>query len=149
VRTTTRPRSRTRDRSRRGDDLRNYFAPIAGGVGQTASRQLDGLAAVGQALSASLGKAVADLWQMRNGYAMCDRAGLEAISEHLAKLGSEKIDALRGKLAIGVQSDVEVTEAPGGLISLHPPLSRMATDGEDIDSLCHTIHEGCGRPTSI
>jgi len=92
---------------------RNYFLPVAGGVGQTASRQLDGVAAIGQALSAGVGKPVGDLWQMRNGYAMCDRAGLEAISEHLAKLGPEEIDALRGKLAIGVQSDVEVTDAPG------------------------------------
>ena len=93
--------------------LRNYFVPVAGGVGQTASRQLDGLAAVGQALSAGLGKPVADLWRMRNGYAMCDRAGLEAISERLAKLRPDEIDDLRGKLAIGVQSDVEVTDAPG------------------------------------
>jgi hypothetical protein len=92
---------------------RNYFVPVGDGFGQTASRQLDGLAAIGQALSAGLGKPVADLRQMRNGYAMCDRAGLEAISEHLAKLMPEEIDALRGKLAIGVQSDVEVTDAPG------------------------------------
>jgi hypothetical protein len=55
---------------------------------------------------------------MRNGYAMCDHAGLEAISEHLAKLGPEEIDALRGMLAIGIQSDVEVADAPGERLPL-------------------------------
>jgi hypothetical protein len=97
---------------------RNYFVPVRDGVGQTATRQLDGLAAVGQALSAGLGKPVADLWRMRNGYALCDHAGLEAISEHLAELGPEEIDALRGMLAIGIQSDVEVTEPPGERLPL-------------------------------
>jgi hypothetical protein len=71
-------------------------------------RQLDGLADVGEALG--MGKPISDLWRMRNGYAMCERAGLEAISEHLAKLSSEEIEALRGKLAIGEQTDGEVTD---------------------------------------
>ena len=55
---------------------------------------------------------------MRNGYAMCDRAGLEAISERLAKLRPGEVDELRVKLAIGVQSDVEVTDAPGERLPL-------------------------------
>ncbi len=99
---------------------RNYFAPVAGGVGQTADRQIDRLAAVGQALSKALNKPVTDLWRMRNGYALCEPAGLEAISQHLASLSQEEVDALRGKLAIAVQSDVEVTDAagaPGPLVS--------------------------------
>jgi hypothetical protein len=88
---------------------RNYFAPVAGGVGQTADRQIDGLAAVSEALSKALNKPVSDLWRMRNGYALCKPAGLEAISQHLASLSQEEVDALRGKLAIAVQNDVEVT----------------------------------------
>jgi hypothetical protein len=99
---------------------RNYFAPVADGVGQTADRQLDGLAEVGQALSAALSKPAADLWRMRNGYALCKRVGLEAISRHLAVLDHNGLDALRGKLAIAVQSDVEVTDDagnPGQLVS--------------------------------
>ena len=32
---------------------------------------------------------------------------------HLAKLGSDDLDALRARLRIGVQTDVEVTDAPG------------------------------------
>lgn len=93
---------------------RNYFAPVAGGIGQTASRQIDGLAAVGAALSADMGKPVDALWRMRNGYALCGREGLEAISEHLATLHSEDLDALRGRLSIAVQRDVEVTDTDGG-----------------------------------
>ena len=99
---------------------RNYFAPVAGSFGQTADRQLDGLASLGEALSERLGRPVVDLWRMRNGYALCDRAGLEAISEHLTKLTPSEIDALRGRLAIGVQRNVEVTDAfngPGPLVS--------------------------------
>jgi hypothetical protein len=52
---------------------RNYFVPVRGGVGQTAERQLDGLAAVGEALSRDLGLPVGALWTMQNGYALCSR----------------------------------------------------------------------------
>jgi hypothetical protein len=99
---------------------RNYFVPVARGIGQTADRQLDGLAAVGEALSDAVGRPIADLWHMRNGYAMCSREGLHAISAHLARLGPQQIDALREKLSIAVQGDIEVTEdcnGPGPLVS--------------------------------
>jgi hypothetical protein len=92
---------------------RNYFLPVAGQSGQTSTRQIDGLAEVGQALSAALGRSVDTLWQMRNGYALCHQSGLEAISAYLARLDPDDLDALRSKLRIGVQTDVEVTDAPG------------------------------------
>ena len=92
---------------------RNYFVPVAGESGQTSTRQIDGLAEVGEALSAALGRSVETLWQMRNGYALCHQAGLEAISAYLAKLGPDDLDTLRAKLRIGVQTDVEVTDALG------------------------------------
>ena len=91
---------------------RNYFAPVEGGVGQTRTRQLDGLADVGRALSAELSRPVSDLWTMRNGYALCSAPGLRAISDWLAAADAEEIDALRGRLSIGLHRDVEVT-APG------------------------------------
>ena len=77
-------------------------------------RQLDGLAAVGEALSGAVGRPIADLWHMRNGYAMCSREGLDAISTHLAVLQPDQVDALRGMLCIALQSDVEVTDPRGG-----------------------------------
>jgi hypothetical protein len=93
---------------------RNYFVPAAGGIGQTSDRQLDCLAAVGETLRGAVGRPIADLWQMRNGYAICSREGLDAISARLASLPPEQLDALRGELCIAVQSDVEVTESRSG-----------------------------------
>jgi hypothetical protein len=55
---------------------RNYLVPVDGQIGQTRDRQLDGLTDVGTALSAALDRPVAELWAMRNGYALCTRAGL-------------------------------------------------------------------------
>ena len=92
---------------------RNYFAPVGDAIGQTRDRQLDGLADLGQTLSAALGLPVAALWSMENGYAMCSQSGLDAISAHLTSLDPQALDALRGLLRIGVHSDVEVTDAPG------------------------------------
>jgi hypothetical protein len=92
---------------------RNYFALVDGSDGQTATRQLDGLADLGEALSAAVNKPVDALWEMLNGYALCTRAGLDAITQHLRALRPEQVDILRGKLCIGVHSDVEVTDAEG------------------------------------
>ena len=90
---------------------RNYFVPVGDDVGQTSERQLDGLADLGAALGKALGLSVKSLWTMRNGYALCTRAGLDAITNHLASLTFEEIDTLRGLLRIGVHSGVEVTDA--------------------------------------
>jgi hypothetical protein len=90
---------------------RNYFAPVGGGHGQTAERQLDGLAELGDALAGALDRSVDALWTMQNGYAECTRAGLDAIAEHLGSLRPEQVDVLRGRLCIGIHRDVEVTEA--------------------------------------
>jgi hypothetical protein len=90
--------------------------PVGDGVGQTSERQLDALADLGAALSEALGLAVESLWTMRNGYALCTRAGLDAITNHLASLTSEQTDSLRSMLRIGVHSDVDVTDADGAQV---------------------------------
>jgi hypothetical protein len=90
---------------------RNYFAPVDGDYGQTASRQLDGLADLGEALSAATGVPVSELWTMRNGYALATNRGLDAITGHLRSVGPDEIDLLRGKLRIGIHRDGEVTQA--------------------------------------
>lgn len=89
---------------------RNYFVPVQGEVGQTANRQLDGLAALGMALSEALDKPIDTLWQMRNGYALCDRPALDCIVSHLGNLLPHDLDALRAKLCIGLHWDTEVTD---------------------------------------
>jgi hypothetical protein len=101
---------------------RNYFAPVNGSDGQTARRQFDGLADLGGALGMALNKPVEALWSMQNGYALCTRAGLDVIADHLGALQPEQINILRGKLCIGVQHDVEVTDATGE----HWPLVSQA-----------------------
>jgi hypothetical protein len=92
---------------------RNYFALIEGSQGQTATRQLDGLADVGAALSSALKRPVGNLWRMQNGYALGTQRGLKAIAQHLGTLATDEIDVLRDKLRIGIHRDVEVTEAAG------------------------------------
>jgi hypothetical protein len=101
---------------------RNYFAPVGGAYGQTAKRQIDGLADLGKALGEALNRPIKALWEMRNGYAKCTRAGLDAIAEHLRALDPERVDLLRGKLRIGIHRDVEVTDAAGE----NPPLVSQA-----------------------
>lgn len=96
--------------------VRNYLVEVDGRPGQSATRQLDGLAALGDALAAATGRPREALWTMRNGYALPTRDGLAAIDRHLRTLDSAGLDALRGRLAIGVHRDVEVTDhdAPPG-----------------------------------
>lgn len=103
---------------------RNYLVPVPGRdcepdqLGQTAARQLDGLADIGAELSARLGKPI-DLG-MRNGYCLPSRVTLDLIGAHLRDAGTEQTDTLAGKLRIGVHQDLEVTDAPvlpGPLVS--------------------------------
>ncbi|MFC7699482.1 hypothetical protein ACFQX9_22630 [Bradyrhizobium sp. GCM10028915] len=92
---------------------RNYFAPVGDSFGQTATRQLDGLADIGDALAADLKRPAEALWQMTNGYALSTRAGLDAIARHLEGLTPDQLDRLRARLRVGVHSGVEVTDAEG------------------------------------
>ena len=99
--------------------FRNYLVPVAGGVGQTADRQLDGLADLTAALGQRLDVPTETLWTMRNGYALATRDGLAAVSEHLRTANTEGLDELRGLLRVGLHADVEVTDgpSPGPLVS--------------------------------
>lgn len=96
--------------------FRNYFAP--GGQGQGGGRQIDALADMGAALEGVVGARCAGgeaprLWEMRNGYAMCEPDGLRAIGEALAAMSPEEVDNLRGRLRIGIQTGARATEAAG------------------------------------
>jgi hypothetical protein len=101
---------------------RNYFAKVHGDEGQTKDRQFDGLADLGNALSEDLGQSVESLWSMENGYAMCSPGGLQAISQYLGLLSQDQINALAGKLRIGLHLDVEVTDSDAS----HRPLVSQA-----------------------
>ena len=92
-----------------GTIWRNYLVPVGDGIGQTADRQLDGLADLGVSLAHALGMGTTPLWQMRNGYALPDADGLARISAHLSSLTESERDALRGRLRLGLHRDVGVT----------------------------------------
>lgn len=86
---------------------RNYLTPVpihggpGGERGQTADRQLDGLAD----LAATLGLAV----PMRNGYALLRREQLAWAADLLDGIAGPSRDELAGLLRVGVQADTEVT----------------------------------------
>lgn len=92
---------------------RNYLVPVGGQIGQTHDHQLDALAPLGAALSAELHRPVSDLWNMRNGYALCSTDGLTAITDLLAGADDNLRDRLRGQLAIGLHRNVQVTDVVG------------------------------------
>lgn len=93
--------------------FRNYFAPVGDHFGQTSERQLDGLAQMGETLARATGLPVTSLWEMQNGYALCTKSGLRAISKHVEALAPDQRDALAGTLCVGLHQDVEVTDAKG------------------------------------
>lgn len=94
---------------------RNYLVPVIGvdgqtQQGQTQARQLNGLSAMGEALSGLLGLPVSALWDMRNGYALCHQKGLDAITGYLEAAGPQARHALSGHLHLGLHQDAEVTD---------------------------------------
>lgn len=91
---------------------RNYLVPCHGRIGQTRERQLDGLADVGAELARLTGRPAAELWSMRNGYALASAEGLKAIADALSTLDSAVLDVLRGRLRIAVHYGAEVTDVP-------------------------------------
>lgn len=90
--------------------FRNYFAPVRGAEGQTATRQIDCLADVGRALDNDN----ESLWTMRNGYALATKSGLAAVTGRLAAMDTGQRNDVRDLLRVGVHRDVEVTAADAG-----------------------------------
>ena len=81
-----------------GTVYRNYFVPLAGGVGQTALLQVDTM----KNLESALG---GNLWSMRNGYLLPTAATLQNISECLQATPEQWM----GYIQIGVHNNVQVT----------------------------------------
>lgn len=90
-----------------GTIYRNYFAPVNGQAGQSATNQIDCLADVG----AALGNTESRLWDMRNGYALPSQEGLVEIGQRLRTSSEPELDALRALLRIGLQWGTQVTLA--------------------------------------
>jgi hypothetical protein len=88
-----------------GTIYRNYFVPLNGQRGQTAARQLDCLADLGQALGNEDGR----LWRMQNGYALATETGLREVALRLQQADEQQRDELRQRLRIGLQWQTQVT----------------------------------------
>ena len=101
-----------------GTIYRNYFVEVKGGIGQTANRQLDGLARLGAELGNNNTNNAPDgspdggsLWEMQNGYCQANKSGLATIRDILDGASAEEVDRLRGLLEVGIQWNAEVTSA--------------------------------------
>lgn len=94
---------------------RNYLVHVNGRIGQGSGDQIDCLQDIGHAL----GNDAADLWRMRNGYALCTADGLGKINQTLAQMGDAEKDDLRQRLRVGLHWDVDVTDTqlPGHRVS--------------------------------
>ena len=88
-----------------GTIFRNYFVEIDGQKGQTTDRQVDCLS--------GLASAIGQHWEMQNGYAFANSAGLKSIRERIDLAGRSGRDKLLEQLSIGLQWDTEVTMAEG------------------------------------
>ena len=88
-----------------GTIFRNYFVELDGQRGQTADRQIDCLSAIGRYFN----NEEEQLWQMKNGYALANQAGLERMTAHIDSLSTREYEYLKGLLKIGIQNETEVT----------------------------------------
>lgn len=88
-----------------GTIYRNYFVKIGDQIGQSSSKQIDCLDEIGQYFDNS----DQQLWEMKNGYALVNREGLQKISKTITNLNSEEYEHLKGLLKVGIQWETEVT----------------------------------------
>lgn len=102
-----------------GTIFRNYLVPVAGAVGQTRDRQLDGSADLRAELARRLSPEAETPWTMRNGYALPTATSLAAVARDLAGADQDARDFLHGLLRVGLHRDIEVTDGPrpGPLVS--------------------------------
>jgi hypothetical protein len=88
-----------------GTIYRNYLVKINGQPGQSAGRQIDCLADVGQLLDNQNER----LWKMQNGYALPSERGLAEVDQKIAAMEEAQKDLLRQQLRIGLQWNTQVT----------------------------------------
>ena len=92
-----------------GTIYRNYFAPVRGQIGQSATNQIDCLEDIGL----ELGNERSVLWEMSNGYALANPEGLKNINKQIKNKSETEYEDLKNKLRIGLQWDTEVTVGKG------------------------------------
>lgn len=88
-----------------GTIYRNYFVPVGGKIGQTASKQVDTMMDLEQAFES---KGVSKPWRMQNGYVLPTALKLGEINQVLSGVNRDQYLSF---LRIGVHQNVEVTIA--------------------------------------
>ena len=88
-----------------GTIYRNYFVELKEQIGQSANKQVDCLSTIGLHFR----NAERELWRMQNGYCFPTAAGLAQIESELSAMSDDELDAVRGKLRVGVQARTAVT----------------------------------------
>ena len=137
-----------------GTIVRNYLADVPGypgQKGQTRERQIDTLADLRAALPGG------DEIRMRNGYAMAGPATLRRIDAALAAATPAELDALRGRLRIGLHWHTQVTAvgAPAGqwvtqaYCSALPVAYNRGTDDADWARLGQLVLEAAYEATLL
>lgn len=89
---------------------RNYFARVHGQTGQTAKRQLNGIAELGRRLASELERPMPYLWDVRNDYVLGNQPGMSEVAEYLEGADEPTVDSLRCLIRVGTHFDVEVTD---------------------------------------
>ncbi len=90
---------------------RNYFVNLGSQVGQTSKIQINTLSSLEVELALRMGMPEESILPVRNGYALPERDTLRKIEKYLSSASNTSREALKNKLQIGIQWDVEVTES--------------------------------------
>ncbi len=93
-----------------GTIYRNYFADVDGQTGQSANKQIDCSADLGQRLGNTGGR----FWKMQNGYLLPSDEGLAEVTQTIRAASEADRETLLGQLRIGLQLDAEVTLGAAG-----------------------------------
>lgn len=88
-----------------GTIYRNYFVDVDGQTGQSANKQIDCSADLGQRLGNTGGR----FWKMQNGYLLPSDEGLAEVTQTIRAASEADRETLLGQLRIGLQLDAEVT----------------------------------------
>jgi len=114
-----------------GTIYRNYFVPIKEHLGQTKINQIDCLIDIAKELE----NEKRQLWDMKNGYALVNQAGLLALNKQLSSFTDQKREHLKGLLKIGIQWNTEVTISEHSSIVSQIYCSALPVAYSHIDSI--------------
>lgn len=88
-----------------GTIYRNYLIEIDGQIGQNRNNQIDCLSEIGNYFKNSEN----EYWEMRNGYALVSKSGLDEISAQIEEMRNDEYEDVKGLLKVGIQRETQVT----------------------------------------